>query len=291
MPFAAKNKTSLVTFDGAVEITDQQYQECLAAQLNGNGFDIRNGEPFIFSSQIKTVYKTSDRSPLVIPDNDDAPAGYTELVPGADQEWSGSEWETPLPAAKTKRKKDVEAKRDEILSNGWYSSTIDKTFPCDSLDMGIAHIKRVRSGDSSDASQRAISDITLGNPTVILATGNQFKLGDRIYISGVVGPTELNGRAPRIVVDGGNNLSVDFDSTGMDEYVSGGTIDAGWEFLDIDKNFVGLKKSDIESVTVDLTDYTEAVVSHAVWLSKQIDALTTTAEVEAFDIDAGWPAN
>jgi hypothetical protein len=199
--------------------------------------------------------------------------------------------EKPVETAKLMRRKSISALRNERLAAGRNNATLSRVLPCDNLDAGIAHVKRVRANDSSDSMTRNISAITLGNPTVITANGNQFSLGDRVYITGVVGPTELNGRAPMIVEDNGNSISVDYDSTGLDAYVSGGTIEAGTEFKDIYREFFGVTNDQMVDLTTDLTDYSEAVTLHAAYLKNQIDALSTTAAVEAFDITVGWPAN
>lgn len=196
-----------------------------------------------------------------------------------------------VAVAKTIRCEAVSVLRNEKLAAGRNNATLSRVMPSDSLDAGIAHIKRVRANDSADTGTRNISAITLGNPTVITATGNQFALGDRVYITGIVGPTELNGRAPMIIVDSGNSISVDFNSTGLDAYVSGGTVTAGMEFVDSTREFFGVTKAQMVELTADLTDYAEAVTLHAAYLKNQIDALLTTAAIEAFDITVGWPEN
>tara|TARA_B100000678_G_scaffold237062_1_gene206802 strand:+ start:23999 stop:24871 length:873 start_codon:yes stop_codon:yes gene_type:complete len=95
--FVADNKTSSVEFEGSIEVDEQTFNECRDAQLNGRGFGVRDGEVRIWSETNRTVYKTSDRTSLDIPENEDTPEGYTSLVPEQGQVWSDREWVTPPP--------------------------------------------------------------------------------------------------------------------------------------------------------------------------------------------------
>lgn len=195
-----------------------------------------------------------------------------------------------ISIAKAAKKEEVKAERDALLAAG-ISATVGggaKTFSLQGTTTGTVHMKEVRIGKSADSSSRNISAITLGNPTVIRATGNQFVLGDRVLINSVVGPTALNGRAPRITVDGGNDITVDFDTTGMDAWVSGGTIVSGEEVNDINNVIVGVTATEIASLSAIVIDGASAVGLHSVYLENQIDALTTVAAVDAFVI-TGWP--
>lgn len=97
MFYVADNRTSRKEFDGSIVVSEQVFNQCRDAQLNGNGFGIRDGDVRIWSSTKRSVYKTDDQSKLEIPENDDTPDGYTDLVPEPGQEWDGADWVNPVP--------------------------------------------------------------------------------------------------------------------------------------------------------------------------------------------------
>ena len=71
---------------------------------------------------------------------------------------------------------------------------------------------------------KTITAISAANPCVVTAT-HDFQVGDIVVLNGIVGMTELNGRAFRVSAI---STTVDFtldsvDSTGYTAYVSGGT--------------------------------------------------------------------
>jgi hypothetical protein len=75
-----------------------------------------------------------------------------------------------------------------------------------------------------------ITAATQANPAVITATSNDFVAGDLIFITGIVGMTELNDRFFLVhSTGGGSTVTLDdffgnpIDSTGYGAYVSGGT--------------------------------------------------------------------
>ncbi|WP_417733131.1 hypothetical protein [Rosistilla oblonga] len=115
MPYASDNKISKTSFDGAIEIDDSQYADCLSALLSGKGFGVRDGSVRIFSGTKRTVYSTTDQSKLSIPANDDTPSGYTDDAPGTPSDtWSGSEWETPSPS-ETQIKEEARKRIEEVM--------------------------------------------------------------------------------------------------------------------------------------------------------------------------------
>lgn len=81
----------------------------------------------------------------------------------------------------------------------------------------------------------SISGATQNNPVVVTATGHTFSNGDDVYISGVVGMTELNQRTFRVANVATNTFELtDFDGTningtGYTAYSSGGTVDKVFE--------------------------------------------------------------
>ncbi len=75
----------------------------------------------------------------------------------------------------------------------------------------------------------AISAITKANPCVVTVPGHAYSIGDWIYISGVLGMTQINGTYYKITNIAGNNLTLAYldgtavDSTSWSTYTSAGT--------------------------------------------------------------------
>jgi hypothetical protein len=71
---------------------------------------------------------------------------------------------------------------------------------------------------------RTITGATQANPCQITSTAHGFATGDTVWISGVVGMTELNGREFTITSTGANTFTLNnTDATGFTAYSSGGT--------------------------------------------------------------------
>lgn len=68
-----------------------------------------------------------------------------------------------------------------------------------------------------------INNITKSDPALITATGHGFETGDPVFIQGISGMTELNGKEFTATVLDANNFSINIDSTGFNTYSSGGT--------------------------------------------------------------------
>jgi len=86
-----------------------------------------------------------------------------------------------------------------------------------------------------NTTSKAITGATAADPCVITAVGHGYSDGDEIYISGVVGMTELNGRFFRIVYIGADSFSLKdlfgtaVDSSAFTAYSSGGTATSVYE--------------------------------------------------------------
>lgn len=108
-----------------------------------------------------------------------------------------------------------------------------------------AHIKRgvIRKRNGTEVfarfavAQGAITDITQANPAVVTQVNHGFTTGQQIYITGVVGMTEVNNTLFTVTSLSANTYSLDgIDSTAYTAYVSGGI---GWYFQD--EPIMGLK--------------------------------------------------
>lgn len=71
---------------------------------------------------------------------------------------------------------------------------------------------------------RAITAITKGATTTLTVGSNTFTVGDSAHVSGVVGMTQINGRRAEVVARTSTTVTLDIDSTGFSDYVSGGTV-------------------------------------------------------------------
>ena len=96
---------------------------------------------------------------------------------------------------------------------------------------GIADLNglewEVSTGMTCITTSKAITGATQANPCVITATGHGYTSGKLVYISGVVGMTQLNSKVYTLTVIDANTFSVNADSTGYTAYTSGGTAVSG----------------------------------------------------------------
>lgn len=114
--FAFEDALMLEHVDGAIEITEQQYNDALAAKMEGRKAFVCDGELVIFSGVMRTIWNTSDKSINEIDEFDIIPVGYTDIEPlNLSDVWDGSEWlpnvaaqfEQEIAALNTKHYKDV----------------------------------------------------------------------------------------------------------------------------------------------------------------------------------------
>lgn len=85
----------------------------------------------------------------------------------------------------------------------------------------------VEQGLNGHSPSSAITAVTKASPGVVTATAHGLQDGEPVYISGVVGMTELNGG--RFIVDNATTNTFelsDTDTTGYTTYISGGLVDA-----------------------------------------------------------------
>ena len=93
------------------------------------------------------------------------------------------------------------------------------------------------------AADLTITGATAANPVVVTAASHGLRTGDEVYITGVGGMTELNGRKFDIVVLDANRFELRRED-GRDHtaYTSGGTIYAGlftWDMAEADNAIIG----------------------------------------------------
>tara|TARA_R100000664_G_C2757720_1_gene146107 strand:- start:1628 stop:4363 length:2736 start_codon:yes stop_codon:yes gene_type:complete len=97
------------------------------------------------------------------------------------------------------------------------------------LEFGDQYIRFYKDQGQIQESTKAISAVTQANPCVVTANSHGYNNGEEVYISGVVGMTELNGKHYKVAdkttntFELQNMLSSDINSSGFTAYSSGGT--------------------------------------------------------------------
>lgn len=98
------------------------------------------------------------------------------------------------------------------------------------LEVGGGYIRFHRDTGQIVEGNQAIGSATAANPVAVSANGHGYANGDEVFISGVVGMTELNGRNFRVANATANSFTlrgldgVDIDGTNYGAYVSGGSV-------------------------------------------------------------------
>ena len=83
MPWMNDEKISQSTIDGGIEITSEQYALLLINKLDGKKVVVRNGEPFVYSMEKRTVYSLVDNAVISkeILSDDLTPDGWQDIAP------------------------------------------------------------------------------------------------------------------------------------------------------------------------------------------------------------------
>ena len=105
------------------------------------------------------------------------------------------------------------------------------------LEFGHQYMRVYKDGGQvlSTSVTDSINGITVANPAVLTCTGHPFADGDDVYISGIVGMTQLNQRTFRVSNKDTNTFRInDFDGTAISSaaytaYSSGGTVSKVFE--------------------------------------------------------------
>ena len=92
------------------------------------------------------------------------------------------------------------------------------------LEFGANYIRFYKDGGLLTETSQNITAVTQANPAVVTITSHTFTNGDRIFISGVAGMTQLNNREFTVANTTANTFELSgINSTGFDAYTSGGT--------------------------------------------------------------------
>ena len=92
------------------------------------------------------------------------------------------------------------------------------------LEFGANYVRFFKDGGILTEATKTISAITKANPAVVTATSHGYSNGDRVFISGVVGMTEVNNREFTVANKTTNTFELSgVNSSGFTTYGSGGT--------------------------------------------------------------------
>ena len=98
------------------------------------------------------------------------------------------------------------------------------------LEFGDGYIRFIFQGSPVLENGFSITAASQANPGVITVPGNNYAVGDWVFISGIVGMTQLNGRYFRVQNVSGSAITLgtlgaaNLDTTGYSAYISGGTV-------------------------------------------------------------------
>ena len=104
------------------------------------------------------------------------------------------------------------------------------------LEFGQLYMRVIKDGVVQKEASKAISAATAADPVVLTTATHGYSTGDEVYISGVEGMTELNGRNFKVTVLTGTTFSLqlmdgttDLDGSAFTAYSSGGTSEKIYE--------------------------------------------------------------
>lgn len=97
------------------------------------------------------------------------------------------------------------------------------------LEFGDQYMRVHKNGSQVIEAAKTITGITQANPAVVTSASHGYATGEEVYLSGIVGMTQLNGRNLKITVLSANTYSLQYmdgtnvNSTGFTAYSSAGS--------------------------------------------------------------------
>lgn len=170
------------------------------------------------------------------------------------------------------------------------------------LEFGDGYMRVIKDGVQQTLAAQNITAITNANPAVLTYSGSDtYANGDEVYISGVVGMTEVNGRNFKVanVNTGSNTFELDYmdgtnvNSTAWGTYVSGGTVE---EVYEIDSPYAEADLQEIQFVqSADVITlvhpsypiYTLSRLGDTSWTLEELDLEPESARPTSLSASAG----
>lgn len=98
------------------------------------------------------------------------------------------------------------------------------------LEFGQGYMRPAALGGLVLEDKLTVEAVTLGATTTLQVAYHAYEVGDQVYLSGVVGCTDLNGKVGRVIaVPDANHITLDIDSAGFGAFTAdtGGTARSG----------------------------------------------------------------
>ncbi len=193
-----------------------------------------------------------------------------------------------LTIPKKARNTEVNALRATKLATGITFNA--KSFDASAMSVGAIAAKYEQLKRENAATARTITGVSLANPAVISSTAHGFSNSDRIDHQGVGGTVELSG-----VYTIGNVTANTYELTGTDStawtaFTTGGTAALVCEWTSADNVINELTVADFLTLTNALNNYSDLCFRTARQHKNAIAALTSMANVSAYDITVNWPS-
>jgi hypothetical protein len=117
---------------------------------------------------------------------------------------------------------------DKVISHTKRSRLIPFQFNTEqayALEFGDLKMRVIRDGAYVLESAKTITGITQANPAVVTSNAHGFSNGDKVFVAGVVGMVQVNGRYFTVAGATANTFQLSgVDSSGYTAYSSGGTV-------------------------------------------------------------------
>ena len=112
-----------------------------------------------------------------------------------------------------------------MAQNASGTTTVNYAGALARLDLSLASSFAFGAIDSTLATPRtvSISALTQANPGNVTATGHGFSTGDKVFLSGVTGMTQVNNLTYMVTVVDANNFTIGTNTSGFFAYITGGT--------------------------------------------------------------------
>jgi len=93
------------------------------------------------------------------------------------------------------------------------------------LEFGANYIRIIKDGGLVTETTKSITAVTQANPAVVTSASHGYSNGDRVFVTGIVGMTQLNNREFTVANVAANTFELSgIDSSAYTAYTSGGTV-------------------------------------------------------------------
>lgn len=161
------------------------------------------------------------------------------------------------------------------------------------LEFGDMRMRVRRNGAYVLNGTKAISAITQAANGQVTAAGHGYSTGDRVFLTGIGGMTQLNGRSANITVVDANNFTIGINTSGYGAYSGGGTSASYYTLVTpyaaADLQLLKFTQS-FDKVTITHAGYEQRTLTrsgHAAWSLSVITMAPETAAPTGFISSTG----